>query len=81
MKINIDDIIESFVIFYGEDRREEITTKLKNTLILNIQNFSSLKNSNIESKYYQILKKEFSSLLPDSNLDTIKSFLGESVNN
>ena len=31
---NLNNIIDSFVLFYGEDRREEIETRLKNTLII-----------------------------------------------
>lgn len=38
----LDDIIEAFVAFYGEERREEITYKLKNILIIKFCSVDSL---------------------------------------
>lgn len=37
----LDQIIDAFVAYYGEDRREEITNKFKNLLILKFSNVSS----------------------------------------
>lgn len=38
----LDDIIESFVEFYGEDKRQDIEQKLRNTLILKFCNTENL---------------------------------------
>ncbi len=46
----LDKIIDAFVAYYGEDKREEITNKFKNILILKFCNNADLKKTINDAK-------------------------------
>lgn len=80
----MDKIIEAFVKYYGENRREEITSKLKSVLLLKFSSTDSLKNNiskikaNLFRRVYGISEDsylffnydEFFDLLEVKDLDT-----------
>ena len=59
----LDEIIEAFVMFYGEEKREEITNRFRNALILKFCSVKSMKRI-IEEIKASLFKEVFG--VPDS---------------
>lgn len=76
----IDDLIEVFVTYYGEENRERITSKFKNVIVaghLSLKGMERVINHD-ENRYIEELKKEFFEKIKNSPLyreDKCKMYL------
>ena len=73
---NLDHIIEAFVSFYGEDEREFITNRFKNTTILTYYNISDFKE-NIENVKKSLMKEVFGIKMDEAIFINVDDFYND----